>query len=238
MKLISNGIYDIESWFKIAPPMGADAQWVDGRSAKELARYMTANFPSVPAEIENILSDFTSSDAEFDWAGEYVTRFADHNLGRGEGRNHDAFMWNDDVVVGIEGKADESLGSQRIGDAIVNASENKMHRIRGMIKMLFDDAPENHKDLRYQLVTATTATLLEANERKAANAVLLVIVFKKKGCYSERRIAENKADIEKFLSDIEAKKHGEYFEIPTAYGKENDISLYFQYIEINLDSSF
>ena len=43
-------------------------------------------------------------------------------------------MWNGDVVVGIEGKAEDSLGSQLIGDAIVNASENKMHRIRGMIK--------------------------------------------------------------------------------------------------------
>ena len=235
MQLKSNQITDLDSWFDFAPPMGGKKQWVDGRSAKELARYMTANFPNVPAEIENILSDFTVSDAEFDWAGEYVTSFADYDLGRGEGRNHDAFMWNGDVVVGIEGKADESLGSQLVGDAILNAGENKMHRIRGMIKMLFGDGPENHKNVRYQLVTATTATLLEAKERKVKNAVLLVIVFKKKGCYSERRIAENKADIERFLLGIEAKKHGEYFEIPTAYGKENDISLYFKYIEIDLD---
>ena len=235
MKLRRNDIYDLDSWFKVAPPMGAEKQWRPGRSAMELARYMTANFPNVPAEIENILSDFTSSEAVFDWAGEYVTSFADHNLGRGEGRNHDAFMWNEDVVVGVEGKADESLGSQLIGDAIVNASANKMHRICGMIKMLFGDTPEKHKDVRYQLVTATTATLLEAKERKVENAVFLVIVFKKKGCYSERKIADNKSDIERFLLDIKAKKHGEYFEIPTVYGKENDINLYFQYIEINLD---
>ena len=69
-------------------------------------------------------------------------------------------MRDGDVVVGIEGKADESLGSQLIGDAIVNASGNKMHRIRGMIKMLFADAPENHKAIRYQLITATAATFL------------------------------------------------------------------------------
>lgn len=235
MQLKSNQITDLDSWFKVAPPMGAEKQWRPGRSAMELARYMTANFPNVPAEIENILSDFTASWAEFDWAGEYVTNFADYDLGRGEGRNHDAFMWNGDVVVGIEGKADEPLGSQLIGDAIVNASGNKMHRIRGMIKMLFGDAPENHKGIRYQLVTATAATLLEAKERNVKNAVLLVIVFKKKGFYNERRIADNKADIDRFLSDINAKKHGEYFEIPTAYGKENDINLYFQYVEINLD---
>lgn len=166
MKLKRNDIYDLESWFKVAPPMGAAKQWRDGRSAKELARYMTANFPNVPTEIENILSDFTTPDAEFDWNGEYVTDFAKYDLGRGEGRNHDAFMWNKDVVVGIEGKADESLGSQLVGDAMTGATDNKMHRIRGMIKMLFGDEPDNHKNIRYQLVTATAATLLEAKNIK------------------------------------------------------------------------
>ena len=234
MKLKRNDIYDLDSWFKVAPPMGAEKQWRLGRSAMELARYMTANFPNVPAEIENILSDFTSSEAVFDWAGEYVTSFADHNLGRGEGRNHDAFMWNDDVVVGIEGKADESLGSQLIGDAILNASENKMHRIRGMIKMLFGDVPENHKDIRYQLVTATAATLLEAKERNVKNAVLLVLVFKKEGCYSEQKINANNADIDRFLNEISAVPCGKYYLIPTTYGKKNSINLYFAKIEFNI----
>lgn len=234
MQLKSNQITDLDSWFKVAPPMGAEKQWRPGRSAMELARYMTANFPNVPAEIENILSDFTASDAEFDWAGEYVTNFADYDLGRGEGRNHDAFMWNGDVVVGIEGKADESLGSQLIGDAIVNASGNKMHRIRGMIKMLFGDAPENHKAIRYQLVTATVATLLEAKERNVKNAVLLVLVFKKEGCYSEQKIAANNADIDSFLNEISAVPCDKYYSIPTEYGKENGINLYFKKIEFNI----
>ena len=234
MKLKENGIHDLDSWFKIAPPMGKGTQWRDGRSAKELARYMTANFPNVPKEIEHILINFTESNAEFDWAGEYVTSFAEHDLGRGEGRNHDAFMYNSDVVVGIEGKADESLGSQLIGDAISGASENKMKRICGMIKMLFADEPQNHTQIRYQLVTAATATLLEAKAKKVNTAVFLVIVFKKSGCYRESKIAENRADIERFLSEINAKKLGEYFMIPTEFGRENNINLYFQYIEINL----
>ena len=234
MQLKSNQITDLDSWFDFAPPMGGKKQWVDGRSAKELARYMTANFPNVPAEIENILSDFTTSDAEFDWAGEYVTNFSDYDLGRGEGRNHDAFMWNDDVVVGIEGKADESLGSQLVGEAIIDASENKMHRIRGMIKMLFGDAPENHKDIRYQIVTATAATLLEAKERNVKNAVLLVLVFKKNGCYSEEKINANNADIEKFINEISAVPYDKYYLLPTAYGIENGINLYFKKIEFDI----
>jgi hypothetical protein len=178
---------------------------------------------------------FTDTDAEFDWNGEYVTDFEKYNLGRGEGRNHDAFMWNEDVVVGIEGKADESLGSQLIGEAIVGASDNKMHRVRGMIKMLFDDIPENHQNIRYQLVTATTATLLEAKERNVNTAILLVSVFKKEGCFSAQKIADNNADIQRFLSDIKAEKCGEYYVIPTAFGKENNIQLYFKKIEFTLD---
>lgn len=235
MLLKHNGITDIESWFKISPPMGGEKQWKDGRSAKELARYMTTTYPAVPKEIKETLCYFVGQNAEFEWAAEYVTEFQPFGLGRGEGRNHDAFMFNSDIVVGIEGKADESLGSQLIGEALENASDNKKQRINGMIQMLFGDSPENHKSIRYQLVTASVATLLEATKKNVKKAMLMVIVFKKSGCYSEEKIAANNADIEKFLKDISAKENGEYYTIPTVYGKENNIELYFKHIEINLD---
>ena len=235
MLLKHNGITDIASWFKFSPPMGGEKQWKDGRSAKELARYMTGTFPMVPKEIEDTLCYFVEKNAEFDWAAEYVTEFQPFGLGRGEGRNHDAFMYNSDIVVGIEGKADESLGSQLIGDALENASDNKKQRINGMIQMRYGDSPEPHTNIRYQLVTASVATLLEATKKNVKKAVLMVIVFKKHGCYSEEKIAANNADVEKFLEDISAKENGEYYTVPTVYGKENNIELYFKHIEINLD---
>ena len=234
MLLKNNGITDIESWFKISPPMGGEKQWKDGRSAKELARYMTAAYPYVPKEIEDTLCCFVHKNAEFEWAAEYVTEFQPFGLGRGEGRNHDAFMFNSDIVVGIEGKADESLGSQFIGDALENASDNKKQRINGMIQMIFGDVPENHKDIRYQLVTASAATLLEATKKNVNKAMLIVIVFKKDGCYSKEKVAANNADIQRFLTDIFATQRGEYYILPTAYGKENNIDLFFKHIEINL----
>lgn len=215
--------------------MGGTKQWKDGRSAKELARYMTANYPIVPQEIENALSFVVDKNADFDWAAEYVTDFLPFGLGRGEGRNHDAFMFNSNIVVGIEGKADESLGSQLIGDALENASDNKKQRINGMIQMLFGDSPENHKSIRYQLVTASVATLLEATKKNVKKAVLLIIVFKKNGCYSEAKINANNADIKRFLANISAEQINDYFIIPTAYGRENNIDLYFKHIEIDLD---
>lgn len=235
MQFKGNRITDIETWFMLSPPMGGVKQWKDGRSAKELARYMTATYPCVPKEIEEALFGFVEKNADFEWAAEYVTEFQPFGLGRGEGRNHDAFMFNSDIVVGIEGKADESLGSQLIGDALENASDNKKHRINGMIQMLFGDSPENHKNIRYQLVTASVATLLEATKKNVKKAMLMIIVFKKDGCYSAEKITANNADIQNFLTDISAIQKDGYYILPTVYGKENSIELYFKHIEIELD---
>ena len=230
----SNGITDVDTWEIKAPPMGKSKQWVDGRSAKELARYMTKAYPKLPQEMENVLKNFVYIDSEFDWGAEYVTRFEPFGLGRGEGRNHDAFLYNDQIVVGIEGKADEPLGSQLIGEALASATPNKTQRIHGMIQMLFGGTPEKHKNLRYQLITAATATLLEATKKNVKNALLLIIVFKKPGCYDDDKIKRNNEDIHNFLKDISAKKRGDYYIIPTRYGEETGIQLFFSKIEINL----
>lgn len=229
MILKNNGITDIDSWFKKSPPMGGLKQWKDGRSAKELARYVTKNFPVVPAEVEALLLNFTAADSEFEWDAEYVTSFENHGLGKGEGRNHDGMMVNEDIFVGIEGKADESLGNL-LGEELANASDNKMVRINGMIKMLFDDGAENHKNLRYQLITASTAVLLEAKERNLSKALLLILVFKKDGSYSDLKIERNNADILNFLTETKAISTNDYWKIPT----KTNIDLYFNKIEIVL----
>ena len=233
MKLRDNGITNVETWEIKAPPMGKIRQWVDGRSAKELARYMTKNYPQLPTEIESILKEFVRDDSEFDWAAEYVTRFEPFGLGRGEGRNHDAFLYNDELVIGIEGKADEPLGSQLIGEALKDATPNKAQRINGMIQMMFGGTPEAHKDIRYQLVTAATATLLEATKKNVKKALLLVIVFNSSKC-SEEKLERNNKDIDNFLRDISAKNIGEHYIIPTRYGEETGVELFFKKIEISI----
>ena len=229
MKLKYNGITDIDSWFEKKPPMGGEKQWKDGRSAKEFARYMTKNYPAVPNEIEDLLLNFTSVGSDFEWDAEYVTSFEKYGLGRGEGRNHDGMMVNGDIFVGIEGKADESLGNL-LKDEMKNASDNKMKRINGMIDMLFGDSPENHKNIRYQLITASTATLLEAKERGLNRALLLVLVFKKDGSYLESKTERNDADVSKFLAETNAKTMNYCWKIPTKTG----IEFYFKKIDIEL----
>lgn len=236
MRLRDNGISTVELWLEKAPPKRGKLQWKDGRSAKELARYITAALPDVPSEMEAVLSHFVSKDASFEWEAEHVTDFALYDLGRGEGRNHDAFLENEKLVVGIEAKADEAFGSQCIKRALNKASDNKIHRVNGMINMLFGDSPENHMPIRYQLVTAACATLLEAKKRELNKAVLMVIVFKKQGCYCEEKIVRNEKDIQAFLDHSGATKVGDgaYWIVPTVYGKQHGIDLYFSEITIEL----
>jgi len=93
------------------------------------------------------------------------------------------------------------------------------------------DEDENH----YQLVTAACATLLEAKMRGLKKAMLMVIVFKKNGCFSEEKVVNNDKDIQYFLSHSHAVQADDYWVIPTMFGCKNGIELYFSEITIDLN---
>ena len=63
---------------------------------------------------------------------------------------------------------------------------------------------------------------------------MLLIVFKKPGCYTDEKIESNNVDIDNFLKDISARKNGDYYVLPTRYGEETGVQLFFKKIEINL----
>lgn len=234
MYLKSNGIENEELWFQIAPPMGGMTQWTESRSALELARYMTAHLPRVPYEIERALSTLTHCDAEFDWCGEHVTDFATHRLGTGNGRNHDAIMWNEDVFVGIEGKADEALGNKYVADEYRSGGDNKKKRVAGLCDMLWGNSPEAHANIRYQLLTASGAILLEAKERGLSKALFLVVVFKHPRAIDPKKLEANNRDIQVFLESTHAVLEDNLYKVPTIYGAENGIQLFFKKIEVDL----
>ena len=100
--------------------------------------------------------------------------------------------------------------------------------------MLFGDTPTKHTHLRYQLITATTATLLEATKKNVKKALLLIIVFKKPSSVSPKKLERNNIDIDNFLKNISAEKKDNYYVIPTPYGKATGIELFFKKIEIDL----
>jgi hypothetical protein len=232
---VTKEINSLESWQVLGSPMGGDAQWKDDRRAKELARYIMGSYPNLPAEIETVLSSFTTPDTAFDWKAEYVTSFAHFGYGTGNGRNHDMVIYNGDIFVGVEAKADEPFGDKTIGEELKKASDNKKKRIEKLVGLVFGDAVENHLDLRYQLLTACGGVLLEAEERKSKNAMLLVLVFLKAGTdangnnyYEEENRQRNNADWSEFLKQMAAELQNGCCKIPT----KNGINLYAQKIEI------
>ena len=233
---VTKEINSLESWQVLGSPMGGDAQWKDGRSAKELARYIMGSYPNLPAEIENVLNRFSGSDAAFDWKAEYETSFSHFGYGKGMGRNHDMVIYNGDIFVGVEAKADEPFGDKTIGEELKKASDNKKKRIEKLVELVFGDAVENHLDLRYQLLTACGGVLLEAEEWKSKNAMLLVLVFLRAGTdangnkyYEEENCQRNNADWDNFLKQMKATQMQDgCYEIPS----KNGINLYAQKIEI------
>ena len=48
-------IKSVDDWYNAAPPKNPSLHWKDGRSAKELAKYMTSTKGYMPKEIENLL---------------------------------------------------------------------------------------------------------------------------------------------------------------------------------------
>ncbi len=225
MKLLKHpkNIVDHDSWYNVCPPKKGEKQWADGRSAKELAKYMTLRLPFVPTEIEKAVNAIVPADAEFEWDAEYVTNLP----GVGEGRNHDAILFNKDIVITIEAKADETLGNL-IEEEIKNASVNKLYRISNLLEYLFKGGFKNYQNLRYQLLTASVGTLLEAKNKNCNTAVLIVLVFKSNGNVTEEKVAANHSDVEAFLKATEAYEENGLYVIPN----NTDIKLYFKEIEI------
>jgi hypothetical protein len=212
--------------------MGGAVQWEDGRSAKELACYMTAHLPHVPYEIERALSTLVAQDATFAWDAEFVTALP----GQGQGRNHDAVMWNEQIFVGIEGKADEPFGNGFVDREYIQGSENKKRRIAALSDMIWGDSPEKHGDIRYQLLTAAAAILLEANrpDHKVSKALFLIIVFKHPDKVDSAKLEANHQDLMSFLKSTHAVLRGNLYYVPTKYGAQNGIDLYLKKIEIDL----
>ena len=224
LKPHKNGIVNTESWKQIRPPKKGDAQWRDGRSAKELAKYITEALPAVPTEIENALAPLVPSDASFDWDAKYVTPLP----GIGEGRNHDAVFYNDQLLVTIEAKADETLGNL-VKEELQNASVNKLQRIGSLLGMLFQSGFKNYRDLRYQLLTAATGTLIEAQRLHVNTAVMIVLVFQSHGNVTQEKLDPNHKAVVDFLAATGAYDESGFKVIPN----HTNIKLYFKEIVVS-----
>ena len=221
-------VESIEEWKRIAPPKKENEHWKDGRSAKELAKYMMKESGYLPKEIEDILLNIGCSTGNFTGEPEKVTSL----IGSGMGRNHDLLLIKEqEIVIGIEAKSDEILGKY-ISDELSskNISQNKINRINELYKLVYGCYPSKIECIRYQLLTATVGTLEEAKGLNISKALLLIITFKKDKFYNNNKVNLNKRDIDVFIQSLQKYSNKHRYNLP-GY---NDIDFYIRHIEIKI----
>ena len=199
----------IDQWRRFASPK-RDIHWKDGRSAKENARAWIDAAPSLQPDIAHVLGGCRGIGPLRQWRAEPEARIAMDKF-RGEQPNIDLLLVAEDdhgpVVIAIEAKADEEFGD-KLADQYRRARAKRLSKPRSnlvaRIEALLDrfslDIEQRHvQQLRYQLLTATTAVLEEAKRQSSARAVLIVHEFLTPLTLSETR-ERNAADLDRFLA--------------------------------------
>jgi hypothetical protein len=173
-------IRSVEDWFKYAPPKMGERHWKDGRSAKELAQsWFRDGSPKPPEELVELLEAKFATGITFDEAKpECVIELDDFP---GEHRNCDLVVLCNlgakRTVITVEAKADEPFGDA-IGEYLdrkTGSRSNVPARIKQLAEALFGREPDEAiRKLRYQLLHAAAATLIEARDGGAEMGILLV----------------------------------------------------------------
>ena len=183
-------IEDLDPWFLHAPPEKGLAQWKDGYSAKEQAKaWLRPGSPAIPDELWSEISGFLDGEVdEFYGRPEHTTRLDNYS----RARQHDLFgcARRDGatlLVVGVEAKACEGFDGLVVDRATAAAPSNKRARCNLLSRALFgrdvlDEQTgaildENLSRHGYQLWTAAVGTVIEAQKRAMAEALLVVHQF-------------------------------------------------------------
>lgn len=220
-------ISTIEDWFEFAPPEGKEKQWKDKHSAKELARYFINNWPSMPVEIDKILDNIGVTSKLFLCEPERETDFVSNGLGYGKSRQHDILLMGNDIVIGLEAKATENL-DKYVLEKFDSSKYNHHLRYDGICNAIIGKSAAECDLIRYQLLSATMGTLLEAKKSNIKKAMVLIIVFESDITTKEHtKLTEE--DVEYFKSFLTKKKNGSF---STPYAP--DIDLYIEMITVSI----
>ena len=172
-------ITNVDIWLKVAPPQKGLAQWKDGFSAKELAKFVIDHPKDLSKMIEEVLEKTVGKvPGSFTGEPEAETKLPS----RGKGRNHDLLLYSEKLVIGIEAKVNEPYGNNRsILQESNTTSKGKNARIDWLLRTILGEGRglQDTKvgKLKYQLFTATAGTLLEAAKRDLEECIFLVLVF-------------------------------------------------------------
>jgi hypothetical protein len=206
MRISKSGreIRSVEDWFSFAPPKMGDRHWKDGRSAKELAQsWFKSGIANPPGELVAMLeAKFGTGITFVEAKPECIIELDDFT---GEHRNCDlVVLCNVDakrMVINVEAKADEPFGDL-IGeyfDRKIGSGSKVPERIRQLSKVLFGrEVDETIRNLRYQLLHAAAATLIEAEKNRAEMGLFLVHEFRT-AALNRNRLTQNRTDWENFV---------------------------------------
>jgi len=207
----------VDDWKRLAPPK-SDDQWVEGRSAFELANaWCGSGTPVLPKGLQSLLESRreTQGLSVVEVIPEHKILFDAHG---GEPRNADLVLVghtsSSKVVVTIEAKADEPFGAtiaQTLADALERSIHNARSRgvrrvedlVRGLLRSRTKGLPHLGV-LRYQLLTAVAGTLAYATMEGASLAVLIVHEFVTDKT-SDKRHSKNADDYNRFLHHFTGK---------------------------------
>lgn len=187
-------IQDLEGWFDHAPPEKGIDQWVDCFSAKEQAKaWLRHGRPAVPADL--LYAVAVAGFGEVDrWTAypERYTEFDDYSRGSAGARHHDMLVLLGDpdapeAVLGIEAKACEDFDGIVAKKVKTLPPTNAARRCNLLSQALFgrvvcDEGERVVTDEQlgqhgYQLWTASIGTVVEAQKREVADALVAVHQF-------------------------------------------------------------
>ena len=201
----------LQAWERLAGPKSPD-QWVDGRSAKEVARaWLQGNGVHLPPEVATALAGHPAFGPVKTWDAEPEVKLRFDKFA-GEPRNSDLVVYAQDAhgpfLVAVEAKADEPFGetvaetlSAALERYLENNRSNGVARVQQLAQALLGprkqgDPPLN--EVRYQVLTACAGVICEAERRGYSRALMLVheFVTDKTKDANHRR---NAADLDLFL---------------------------------------
>jgi len=197
-------IIDEKSWFKHCAPAGGNEHWESKRSAKEMALFWLNK--AKQDMFLKYLSKFLPINLKFEFAiPEYPTKFDEFKNPRKNDLYIKGISGDKEILILIEGKADEPYGNYYFKDewitSVIQKSSNKnskkldriinlYHRCNGEAQIL---------DIRYQLIFWLAGAIEEAKRRGVADIILISQEF-----HSDKtkvnNIQRNTSDLNTFVS--------------------------------------
>lgn len=198
-------ICTVNDWFNNCPPANPKKQWVDKRSALEMARFW------IDSQKQNDFLAFlqkVKEDITFDYAiPEIATTFDTYRNPRKNDLCIYAKEKNDNILVSIEGKSDEPFGDNNVYTEWIESIQEKRKKpeskqIDRLIELYnrFDNKAE-FLELRYQLTYWLAGTIEEAI-RSHIKSVFLIVQEFHSDITKNQEIIRNASDFDFFVRFI------------------------------------